>query len=61
VISGAIFIVLDMSHPLQGVIKVSSAPMRRALENLGQWRPGNLFPPLVRIAIGFASAGKFGE
>jgi hypothetical protein len=35
-VSGAIFIVLDMTHPLQGVIKVSSAPMRKALEHLGQ-------------------------
>jgi hypothetical protein len=35
-VSGAIFIVLDMSHPLQGVIKVSSEPMRKALELLGQ-------------------------
>ena len=35
-ISGAIFIILDMTHPLQGVIKVSSAPMRKALEQLGQ-------------------------
>jgi hypothetical protein len=34
-ISGAIFIVLDMTHPLQGVIKVSSAPMCKALEDLG--------------------------
>jgi hypothetical protein len=35
-VSGAIFIVLDMTHPLQGVIKVSSEPMRKALEHLGQ-------------------------
>jgi hypothetical protein len=35
-ISGAIFIILDMTHPLQGVIKVSSAPMRKALEQLGR-------------------------
>jgi hypothetical protein len=35
-VSGAIFIVLDMAHPLQGVIKVSSEPMRHALELLGQ-------------------------
>jgi hypothetical protein len=35
-VSGAIFIVLDMSHPLQGVIKVSSEPTRKALELLGQ-------------------------
>ena len=35
-VSGAIFIVLEMTHPLQGTIKVSSAPMRKALEHLGQ-------------------------
>jgi Protein of unknown function (DUF4239) len=35
-ISGALFIILDMSHPLQGMIKVSSGPMRKALEHLGE-------------------------
>jgi len=35
-VSGAIFIVLDMSHPLQGVFKVSSEPMRKALEELSR-------------------------
>ena len=35
-VSGALFIILDMTHPLQGMIKVSSAPMRKALEHLGQ-------------------------
>jgi hypothetical protein len=35
-VSGAIFIILDMSHPLQGMIKVSSEPMRHALELLDQ-------------------------
>jgi hypothetical protein len=35
-VSGALFIILDMTHPLQGTIKVSSAPMRKALEHLGQ-------------------------
>jgi len=35
-VSGAIFIVLDMTHPLQGTIKVSSVPMRNALEHLGR-------------------------
>ena len=35
-VSGAIFIILDMTHPLQGMIKVSSVPMRNALEHLGQ-------------------------
>ena len=35
-VSGAIFIVLDMTHPLQGVITVSGDPMRKALELLGQ-------------------------
>ena len=35
-VSGAIFIILEMNHPLKGMIKVSSAPMRKALEHLGQ-------------------------
>ena len=35
-VSGAIFIILEMNHPLQGMIKVSSAPMHKALEHLGQ-------------------------
>ena len=35
-VSAAIFIVLDMTHPLQGVVQVSSTPMRKALELLGQ-------------------------
>src|SRR6266853_1866897 len=35
-VSGAIFMILEMSHPLDGTIKVSSAPMRKALEHLGQ-------------------------
>jgi hypothetical protein len=35
-VSGGIFIILEMNHPLRGVIKVSSAPMRKALEHLGQ-------------------------
>jgi hypothetical protein len=35
-VSGAIFIVLEMTHPLRGTVKVSSAPMRKALEHLGQ-------------------------
>ena len=32
----AIFIILEMNRPLEGMIKVSSAPMRKALEHLGQ-------------------------
>src|SRR5947199_4199996 len=35
-VSGANFSILEMNHPLQGMIKVSSAPMRKALEHLGQ-------------------------
>jgi hypothetical protein len=35
-VSGAIFIVLEMNHPLQCMLKVSSALMRKALEDLGQ-------------------------
>jgi hypothetical protein len=35
-VSGAIFLILEMNHPLSGMIKVSSAPMLKALEHLGQ-------------------------
>ncbi len=35
-VSAAIFLVLEMSHPLQGTIKISSAPLLKALEHLGQ-------------------------
>lgn len=31
-VSGGMFIILEMDHPLQGMIKVSSAPLRKALE-----------------------------
>jgi hypothetical protein len=33
---GWIFLVLEMSHPLPGCIKLSSAPMVKALEHLGR-------------------------
>lgn len=35
-VSGAIFLILEMNHPLSGIIKVSSAPMLKALSHLGQ-------------------------
>lgn len=35
-ISGAIFLVLELNQPLDGVIKVSDGPMRDALEHLGK-------------------------
>ena len=35
-VSGAMFIILEMDHPLDGMIKVSSAPLRKALELLGR-------------------------
>ena len=35
-VSGALFIILEMNHPLQGRIKASSAPLHKALEHLGQ-------------------------
>ena len=35
-VSGAIFIIQEMNHPLHGMLKVSSAPLRKALEHLGQ-------------------------
>jgi hypothetical protein len=34
--SAAIFLILEMNQPLDGFIKVSSAPMRKALEFLGK-------------------------
>ena len=35
-VSGAVFLIMEMNHPLSGLIKVSSAPMLKALEHLGQ-------------------------
>jgi len=33
--SGAIFLILEMDTPLDGVIKISVAPMREALLHMG--------------------------
>ena len=35
-VSGAIFLILEMNTPLTGIINVSSAPLRNALEQLGK-------------------------
>ena len=35
-VSGAIFLILEMNTPLTGIIKVSSAPLHKALENIGR-------------------------
>ena len=35
-VSGAIFLILEMNTPLTGMIKVSSAPLRNALDHLGK-------------------------
>src|SRR5258706_15797020 len=35
-VSGAIFVILEMNSPFSGLMKVSSAPMRDALAQLGQ-------------------------
>ena len=35
-VSGAILIILEMNNPLGGMIKVSRAPLRKALEHLGR-------------------------
>ncbi len=35
-VSAAIFLILEMNRPLEGWIKVSGAPMRKALEHLGK-------------------------
>ena len=35
-VSAAILLILDMNQPFQGLMKVSSAPLRYALAHLGQ-------------------------
>ena len=35
-VSGSLFVILEMSRPFEGLIKVSSAPMRYALSQLGK-------------------------
>ena len=35
-ISAAIFLVLELNRPLDGLVKVSSAPLRNAMQHLGQ-------------------------
>jgi hypothetical protein len=35
-VSGSIFLILEMNRPLQGMLKVSSAPLRFTLSHLGE-------------------------
>ncbi len=35
-VSGAIFLIMEMNSPIEGIIKISSAPLHKALEHLGQ-------------------------
>ena len=35
-VSGAIFLILEMYTPFEGLIQISSAPLRNALAHLGQ-------------------------
>ena len=35
-VSGAIFLILELDHPFDGLIPISSGPMRTALTHLGQ-------------------------
>ena len=35
-VAGAIFLILEMNHPYSGVMQISSAPIHRALEQLGR-------------------------
>ena len=35
-VAGAVFLIIDMAHPYLGLIQVSDAPLRRALEQLGR-------------------------
>jgi uncharacterized membrane protein len=34
-VSSAIFLILEMNHPLEGIIRVSNAPLRKAVELIG--------------------------
>jgi hypothetical protein len=35
-VSGAIYLIYEMNNPLDGMIKISSAPLRKALDHLGK-------------------------
>lgn len=35
-VSGALFLVLELDHPFDGMIQISSTPLRNALEQMGQ-------------------------
>jgi hypothetical protein len=35
-VATAVFLILEMNHPLHGLIKITSGPMRTALEHLGE-------------------------
>jgi hypothetical protein len=35
-VAGAIFLVLELDRPFQGLMQISSAPLRNALEHLGK-------------------------
>ena len=35
-VSAAVFLVLELNRPLDGIIKISSAPLLNALQHLGQ-------------------------
>jgi hypothetical protein len=35
-VAGALFLILELDHPFDGMIQISSTPLRTALENLGQ-------------------------
>jgi hypothetical protein len=35
-VAGAIFLILELDQPFEGVIRISSAPLRNALAHLGQ-------------------------
>jgi hypothetical protein len=35
-VAGAIFLIVDLGQPFEGLIQVSSKPMRTALSQLGQ-------------------------
>ena len=41
-VSSSLFLIMELDAPSQGMIKVSSAPLRNALAHLGQVDPGPL-------------------
>ena len=46
-VCGAILLILEMYDPLGGLIRISDAPLRAAIEQLGRWSRTGVDPPLT--------------